>query len=98
MHSPVPYKSDTYLHNDPELYLETPYCESFYPGASVGYSRVIVKNLDHSGEGVTKAADGISVTEFYTAKNFPVSVDYTGLITKKTRLPYIVPFLGNMSF
>ncbi|AYB29198.1 hypothetical protein [Chryseolinea soli] len=46
---------------------EGPLGESILPGASVGYSKVIVRNI-HSG----KTSPGYSVTEFNTAKDFPV--------------------------
>jgi hypothetical protein len=60
---------------------EGPLGESLLPGAAVGYSRVVVKNI-YPG----KMNPGFSVQEFYTAKDFPFitydsaygkSVDYT---------------------
>jgi hypothetical protein len=99
-HLPVKYSSSKFLVNDKALYLEEPYGESFYPSASVGYRRVIVKNLDVSG--VTKNTEGITISEFYTAKEFPVFVDYTSVADddhhKKYWLMAIIPFLGTMSF
>jgi hypothetical protein len=47
---------------------EGPVGESVLPGPSVGYSRIIVRNI-HSGT----TSPGFSVTEFYTAKDFPVT-------------------------
>jgi hypothetical protein len=43
--------------------------ESILPGPSVGYSKVIVRNI-HSG----KTNPGFSITEFYTAKDYPVKL------------------------
>ncbi|HLP13535.1 MAG TPA: hypothetical protein VK177_16485, partial [Flavobacteriales bacterium] len=60
---------------DTEHYVEEPFGEGFFPGASVGYSRVTVKNLARSG--VTKHATGKVVHEFFTAKNFPTIVENT---------------------
>jgi hypothetical protein len=48
---------------------EGPIGESILPGASVGYSKIIVKNI-HSG----KTNPGFSITEFYTAKDNPISI------------------------
>lgn len=52
-----------------EYFLEEPFGESFFPAASVGYSRVTVRNLQY--ENVTRTATGYAVHEFYTAKDFP---------------------------
>ncbi len=45
---------------------EGPIGESLLPAPSIGYSRVIVKNI-HSG----KTGTGYNVNEFYTVKDFP---------------------------
>lgn len=47
---------------------EGPLGEGLYPGPSVGYSQVIVKNL-HYG---TKTSPAFAVKQFNTAKDFPV--------------------------
>jgi hypothetical protein len=53
--------------------LETPFGESFYPSPSVGYARVVVKDVEQGFmSGIPK--NGYTVSEFYTAKDFPVSV------------------------
>ncbi|HYG53325.1 MAG TPA: hypothetical protein VD905_20645, partial [Flavobacteriales bacterium] len=64
---------------DTEHYVEEPFGESFFPAASVGYSRVTVKNLDRAG--VTKHATGKVVHEFFTAKDFPTIVQRTSVET-----------------
>jgi hypothetical protein len=46
---------------------EGPLGESILPGPSIGYSKVIVKNI-HSG----KSNPGFSISEFYTAKDYPI--------------------------
>ena len=51
---------------------EGPLGESVLPAASVGYSRVIEKNI-HSG----RTNPGFSVVEFFTAKDHPVRYDQT---------------------
>lgn len=69
--------------------------ESLLPSASVGYSRVVAKNI-HSG----KSHPGFSVASFYTAKDFPFvrnydhagkSVHYTDIDTRSFQL---FPFLA----
>ncbi len=49
---------------------EGPLGESLLPGASIGYSRVIVKNI-HSGRTTT----GYAVNEYHTVKDFPMLVE-----------------------
>lgn len=63
---------------DDHSYFEEPFGESFYPGASVGYSRVTVRNyIPSTANPVKRHGTGMVVHEFYTAKDFPV-------ITKRT--------------
>lgn len=50
--------------------MELPFCESLYPGPSVGYSKVTVTDI-----GPDKGT-GYIVNEFYTAKDYPVKVKY----------------------
>lgn len=57
---------------DYDLYQERPYGESFFPSPSVGYSRVVVTNLNKGG--AKRSATGYTENEFYTAKDFPVIV------------------------
>lgn len=60
-----------------KLYKETPFCESMFPSPVVGYSRVVIKNIDRAG--VTRTATGYVEKEFYTAKEFPTKVSWTTL-------------------
>ncbi|SKC59328.1 hypothetical protein [Ohtaekwangia koreensis] len=74
---------------------EGPIGESILPGASVGYSRVIVRNI-HSG----KTSPGFSVTDFYTARDYPIALGQpdkektmtTIKRTDKNPLPISAPF------
>jgi len=68
---------DNLLTPDEQFYQEEPLGESFFPSASVGYSRVTVKNIARTG--VSRTATGKVVHEFYTAKDFPT-------ITKRTKV------------
>jgi hypothetical protein len=61
---------------------ELPLGESILPSPSVGYSRIVTKNI-HSG----KTNTGFVVKEFFTAKDFPFTYDFTGMDTKKDFLP-----------
>ncbi len=101
LRKPVRYSSDYFIVKHDNLYLEEPYCESYYPAASVGYSRVIVKGINHKDDAsndVTKGVQGITVNEYYTAKDFPVIVTHSNLDHKKFTPDINIPFIGNVSF
>lgn len=68
-------KIDNLLTPREDFYQEEPLGESFYPSASVGYSRVTVKNIERTG--VTRTATGRVIHEFYTAKDFPTITNRT---------------------
>lgn len=53
---------------------EGPIGENLLPSPSVGYSRVVSKNI-HSG----KTSIGFSVNEFYTVKDYPFDMNYAAL-------------------
>jgi hypothetical protein len=80
---PVSYEIEHKLSANEEFYQEKPYGESFFPGPSVGYSKVTVKNLQHTG--VTKHATGYVVNEFYTAKDFPTITKQTTTEVKRVK-------------
>jgi hypothetical protein len=74
---PENYSIKVPLGRNPKLSMELPYGESFYPGASVGYSKIKVNDLKNkylSNDNITRHATGHSIHEFYTAKDFPVRV------------------------
>ncbi|MBL7953983.1 MAG: hypothetical protein JNJ91_03015 [Flavobacteriales bacterium] len=58
---------------------EGPIGESVLPGPSVGYSRVIIRNISEESEDTNAASCptpiGFSVTEFHTAREHPIIVD-----------------------
>ena len=64
---------------DDQSYVEEPFGESFFPSASVGYSKVTVTNLQRTN--VARHATGKVVHEFYTSKDFPT-------ITKRTNVNF----------
>ncbi len=81
---PVTYAQNQLLGLDNFYYIERPMGESFFPGASVGYSKVTVKSVG-SGDEESVNRTGVSVSEFYTAKDFPTKVAELGL---ERRVPF----------
>ncbi|HYG53383.1 MAG TPA: hypothetical protein VD905_20945, partial [Flavobacteriales bacterium] len=83
---PVFSTEEHLLAPDEVSYLEEPFGEMFFPSPSVGYSKVKVRNLAKTD--VTVNATGYSVSEFYTAKDFPTYTERTGIlpIEKKSGL------------
>jgi hypothetical protein len=95
------------------LYFELPVNEGYFPGPSVGYRKVTVKSLASAAlakESLSPGSDifpkdpnasfgtsGVTVHEFYTAKDFPVIVKET----VKDNDPYPVfvpvPFIGTIT-
>jgi len=72
---PVPYTSDAgRLMPAVEFFQEEPFGELFFPPPLVGYSQVRVKSI-HMNEG--RSSQSIEEHKFYTAKEFPIRVDYT---------------------
>ncbi len=73
----VAFTEEHKLAPDNRFYQEKPYGEVFFPGPSVGYSRVAVRNLKR--DEVKRNATGFVVHEFYTARDFPVFPRQTDL-------------------
>lgn len=89
---------------DNNLFYEYPINESYYPGASVGYSKVTVQSIASSRTMATTGdlnehipTTGIVEYEFYTAKDFPVITDETPNQVQKTNLFVPIPFLGQIN-
>jgi hypothetical protein len=80
---PVFFEIKKLLVPDDKHYLEEPFGETFFPSASVGYSRVTVRNLQRAG--VTHHATGKVVHEFYTAKDFPTITERTDILPKRDK-------------
>lgn len=66
-----------------DFYIEKPLGDSFFPGASVGYSMVTIKNIGRAN--VTVNATGKIVKKFKTAKDFPTKVKSTDLTYERNR-------------
>ncbi len=73
------------------MFTEEPFAETFFPAPMIGYSKIRVQTI-HKDK---KSANGYDETEFYTAKDFPVIVEYTPIDndSKKTYNPVIGNFL-----
>jgi hypothetical protein len=69
-------------------YTEEPLGEAFFPGPSIGYSKVRMRSI-HTTK--TRSANGYSESTFYTSYDFPTSWDYTRLDpdTKKRYKPIL---------
>ncbi|GGX16260.1 thrombospondin type 3 repeat-containing protein [Aquimarina muelleri] len=78
-----PFVEPFYNHSDRLVaprevnYVEKPFGDSFFPSATVTYSRVTVSNLER--ENITQHATGKVVNEFFTSKDYPTKVDYTDI-------------------
>jgi hypothetical protein len=88
LREPVAYEDSHFLAGDQTMFVEKPILESYYPGASVGYSKVTVKSIAPDEAAVFSAsidntAAPISVYEFFTPKDFPVYGDATDLSSDK---------------
>lgn len=73
---PVQFTQKKFLGIDQHYYVEQPIGESYFPGPSVGYSKVVVKNIGADG---VEGSAGSSTSEFYTAKDYPTRVEATDL-------------------
>src|SRR5690606_13093615 len=76
---PVPYETQrgsNFPPNDPiGLYQELPLGESLYPAPVVGYSRVVSESIHRN---TAASSQYIEISEFYTAKDYPIIVKSTG--------------------
>lgn len=82
-----------------DFYSEYPLGRSYMPGASVGYSRVVVESISRDSDPAReKTKDGRTVNEFYTAKDFPVMVNntvLTGSYVQKYSKTIEYPLIGS---
>ncbi len=88
-------KEEKLLAPDDKSYMETPFGESFFPSPSVGYSKVMIRNLQHTN--VKRHATGHVIKEFYTAKDFPTIVDYTPIDFKPFKTKKLWQILNKSS-
>lgn len=104
------YTQSIPLRSDNNLFFEYPINETYYPGPMVGYRKVTVSSLASAslagktvlhglgvfphGDNISFGTSGVTVHEFYTAKDFPVIVSETGKKSKSYNLSLSIPFLG----
>ncbi len=74
LHQPSFYDQHIKLVPDNNLFVEMPYDESLYPGANLIYSKVKVTSNKTTQQ---VPGTGYQEHEFFTAKDYPVTTDYT---------------------
>lgn len=79
LRKPIDYTIPHHFAPNDQYFMEEPLGEMFYPAPIVGYSKVTVKNIKHSYTGGDVCPIGQTGYEFYTAKDFPISVQSSGL-------------------
>lgn len=77
----------TMLVPDERFFMEEPFGETFFPSASVTYSKVKVKNKIPSNANVKTHGTGYVVHEFYTAKDYPTLTAHTPINPKQYKPP-----------
>ena len=95
------YPQEIPIFTDNNLFFEYPLNESNYPAPVVGYSKVTVKSLTTKNVIAGTLPDavrstGAVVTEFYTAKDFPVITDETAIDSRPFKLFIPIPFIGEI--
>lgn len=101
----IKYAGSNFFKSDYNLFVETPIAKSYYPGESVGYSKVTVRsigaqeNFDANGNTALPKSNSapISVYEFYTPKDFPVIVNETDNGPYSKPIYVAIPVLGLFS-
>lgn len=90
-----------FIYNQKDFYLVEPIGESYYPAPVVGYSRVTIQNIKHIENSVEvneSTAPGITVLQFYTARDFPVRVEPSDIDDCHYSPKIIIPFIGNFDY
>ncbi len=77
----------TMLVPDERFFMEEPFGETFFPSASVSYSKVKVKNRIPADANVKTHGTGSVVHEFYTAKDYPTITSHTPINPKQYKPP-----------
>ncbi|MDB5123557.1 MAG: hypothetical protein JWP94_1686 [Mucilaginibacter sp.] len=82
---PVPYVEKIKGAINNYFDLELPLGESFYPAATITYSKITVNDLDKTGSPSNKT--GSIVNEFYTSRDYPVKVRALPIIPNTFKPP-----------
>jgi len=101
------YPQGTKLKTHNNFFFEGPSNETYFPGPSVGYSKVTVKSLaTHYAIEKQKgtpglpalpsgfATTGVTENEFYTAKDFPVITNETEIDGRSRNIILPIPFMN----
>lgn len=74
---------------DEKMNIENPIMESQFPNPSIGYSRVVITDLNSENMGIH--GTGKIVKEYYTARDFPTIIEKTliDLLPKNSFLPLL---------
>lgn len=94
------YIEGTGVHTANYMFDAFPKNEGYYPGASVGYERVTVMSLHTANllanQESAGTPTGVSVNEFYTARQFPTISSHTYREGATRRLWLPIPFIGQI--
>jgi hypothetical protein len=94
---PITYKQKQSVSLDNYFYIEQPFCESLFPAASVGYSKVTVKSIG-TGDDESVNRTGTVVSEFYTSKDYPTLVKILNIEKKKPINKKWFKLIGGISY
>ncbi|MGV3768136.1 MAG: hypothetical protein ACO1NW_18535 [Chitinophagaceae bacterium] len=94
---PLKYKQNQFLGLDNYYYIEEPFGENLYPAASVGYSKVTVRSIG-AGDDPSMNRTGVTVSEFYTAREYPVKVEILSLQDRKPISSRIFKLISGVSY
>jgi hypothetical protein len=80
-HQPVDYIQQVQWGLDRYHYMELPFGESYFPAPVVGYGQVTATSygIDHTSTQGPVTNTGYTISQFYTARDFPTQVDYLPL-------------------
>jgi hypothetical protein len=97
-HEPIDFVEQVHWSTDRYHYIEKPFCETYFPAASVGYSNVTVTSFgdDYNGSNLEDHT-GYIENAFYTAKDFPTLVDYLSLDQDNYQNSLIVQLFSSQS-
>ena len=107
---PIKYFHKSSLFTNLGMNTEGPVNEHLFPGAGVGYRKVTITSLNTKDQiqkrekNITRTGrtGGVTVHEFFTAKDFPTLVDYSQLSEENDtkdyfNVPILVPTIGTLS-
>ena len=89
-HQPSRYQQKVKLGPDNAFFIDEPLCESYFPAAGIGYSKLTIRNKGADGQ---VGATGYTVNEFYTQKDFPTITDHTPIDSKSFGITGILQLL-----